>query len=154
MSNNLNTFMIKQQIKKMLNQVKNIEMKINIKNGKVMENKMMIQIPNLMNKFENNNPMGTIKKNFNENISLEDKKTIKYNVTFLQETGIKTILVLDKETKIKEMIELYLNKIGMEVEDIKYKKFIYNGANLDMNSKQSIEELFGPSIAPCIYPTF
>ena len=52
------------------------------------------------------------------------------------------------------MIELYLDKIDKELEEIKYKKFMYNGNKLIIDSKQSIEELFGPSIAPCIYPTF
>jgi hypothetical protein len=64
------------------------------------------------------------------------------------------MLVLDKETTIKKMIELYLNKIDKKLEDIKYKKFIYNGNPIDINSEQTIQEFFGSSISPCIYPTF
>ena len=54
--------------------MQNIDMKINIRNGNVMENNnMMMQIPNMMNTFENNNLIGDIIRP-NENINLIDKK--------------------------------------------------------------------------------
>jgi len=58
----------------------------------------------------------------------------------------KDSIVLDKETTIKEMIELYLNKIDKELDDIKGRTFLYNGQKLDINSKQSIKEFFPQSV--------
>ena len=130
----------------MITQMQNIEMKINLKNENVMENNMMMKDPNMMNIFENNNPMGNIIESSNENLNFEERNTIKYNITFIEQAGIKTLLVLDKETTIKEMIELYLNKIDKELDDIKGRPFLYNGRKLDINSKQSIKELFPQSV--------
>lgn len=130
----------------MITQMQNIEMKINLKNENVMENNMMMKDPNMMNIFENNNPMGNIIESSNENLNFEERNTIKYNITFIEQAGIKTLLVLDKETTIKEMIELYLNKIDKELDDIKGRTFLYNGQKLDINSKQSIKELFPQSV--------
>ena len=144
--NNMNNLFLERQIQSMINKMQNI--KINMKN----ENEMKMKIPNINNRFESKNPMGNIRKGFNRNISFIDN--IKYNVAFLEQTGKRTMLVLDKETTIKKMIELYLNKIDKKLEDIKYKKFIYNGNPIDINSEQTIQEFFGSSISPCIYPTF
>ena len=44
------------------------------------------------------------------------------------------------------MIELYLNKIDKELDDIKGRPFLYKGRKLDINSKQSIKELFPQSV--------
>ena len=130
----------------MITQMQNIEMKINLKNENVMENNMMMEDPNMMNIFESNNPMGNIIESSNENLNFEERNTIKYNITFIEQAGIKTLLVLDKETTIKEMIELYLNKIDKELDDIKGRPFLYKGRKLDINSKQSIKELFPQSV--------
>ena len=153
-SNNINVFMIKQQIQNMINQMQNIEMKININNENEMNNNMMMmQIPNMMNIFESNNSMGDIINRSNENICFEQKKTIeKYNATFIQQTGIRINLILDKETTIKEMIELYLNRIGKELTNLKHSLFSYNGNKLDIDSNQSINEIFKDSANPWIYP--
>jgi len=152
MSNNINTFMIKKQIQNMITQIQNIEMKINLKNENVMDNNMMMKNPNMVNIFENNNQMGNIIERSDENslglpyliphLNQEVKETIKYNITFIQQTGKRTVLVLDKEITIKEMIELYLNKIGKKLEDIKDRPFLYNGQRLDIFSKQNIEKFF------------
>ena len=100
MSNNIDIFMIKQQISNMITQMQNIDMKISIGNENVMENSnMMMQIPDMMNEFENNNSMGDI-MNSNENINLQCQNPIKYNVTFLQQTGTRTLLILDEEKTI------------------------------------------------------
>ena len=100
MSNNIDIFMIKQQISNMITQMQNIDMKISIGNENVMENSnMMMQIPDMMNEFENNNSMGDI-INSNENINYAYQSPIKYNVTFMQQTGTRTLLILDEEKTI------------------------------------------------------
>ena len=155
-SNNINTTMMKKQVQNMINQMQNIEMKIKIGNENVMENNMMMmQIPNMMNIFENNNSMGDIINRSNENICFTQKNTIeKYNVSFIQQTGIKNNLILDKETTIKEMIELYLNRIGKELTYLRNSHFSYNGSKLDINSNKSIKETFNGTFNPWIYPLF
>ena len=152
-SNNINTFMIKQQIQNMISQMQNIEMKINIKNkNEINNNMMMMKKPNMMNIFESNNSMGDIINRSNENICFEQKETIeKYNATFIQQTGIRTYLILDKETTIKEMIELYLNRIGKELTNLKNSHFSFNGNKLDIDSNQSINEIFEEISNPLIY---
>jgi len=154
MSNNINTFMIKQQIQNMINQMQNIEMKINLKNENVMENNMIMENPNMMSIYENDNSMGNIIESSNENINFEDNNTIKYNISFKQQNGKKTFLVLDKETTIKEMIELYLNKIDMNFEDIKDRAFLYNGTRIETNSNQNIGKLFEQNVIPWIFSPF
>ena len=150
-SNNINTFMIKQQIQNMISQMQNIEMKINIKN-EMNNNMMMRQIPNMMNIFESNNSMGDIINRSNENLCFKQKETIKkYNATFIQQTGIRINLILDKETTIKEMIELYLNRIGKELTNLKNSHFSFNGNKLDIDSNQSINEIFEEISNPLIY---
>ena len=82
-SSRMDIIFVKQQIRNMINQIQNIDMKINIRNGNAMKNNnMMMHIPNMINTFENNNSIGDIIRP-NENINLKDKKIIKYNVTFL-----------------------------------------------------------------------
>ena len=154
MSNNINTFMIKQQIQNMINQMQNIEMKINLKNENVMENNMIMENPNMISIYENDNSMGNIIESSNENINFEDNNTIKYNISFKQQNGKKTFLVLDKETTIKEMIELYLNKIDMNFEDIKDRAFLYNGTRIETNSNQNIGKLFEQNVIPWIFSPF
>ena len=154
MSNNINTFMIKQQIQNMINQMQNIEMKINLKNENVMENNMIMENPNMMSIYENDNSMGNIIESSNENINFEDNNTIKYNISFKQQNGKKTFLVLDKETTIKEMIELYLNKIDINFEDIKDRAFLYNGTRIETNSNQNIGKLFEQNVIPWIFSPF
>jgi len=154
MSNNINTFMIKQKIQNMINQMQNIEMKINLKNENVMENNMIMENPNMMSIYENDNSMGNIIESSNENINFEDNNTIKYNISFKQQNGKKTFLVLDKETTIKEMIELYLNKIDMNFEDIKDRAFLYNGTRIETNSNQNIGKLFEQNVIPWIFSPF
>ena len=151
MSNNIDIFMIKQQISNMITQMQNIDMKISIGNENVMENSnMMMQIPDMMNEFENNNSMGDI-MNSNENINLQCQNPIKYNVTFLQQTGTRTLLILDEEKTIKEMVRLYSDKIGIELDDMKERKFMYNGDSLNLDSNQNIKDLFKLNFIPLIH---
>ena len=151
MSNNIDIFMIKKQISNMITQMQNIDMKISIGNENVMENSnMMNQIPDMMNEFENNNSMGDI-INSNENINLPYQNPIKYNVTFIQQTGTRTLLILDEEKTIKEMVRLYSDKIGIELDDLKGKKFMYNGDSLNLDSNQNIKDLFKLNFIPLIH---
>ena len=151
MSNNIDIFMIKQQISNMITQMQNIDMKISIGNENVMENSnMMMQIPDMMNEFENNNSMGDI-INSNENINLPYQNPIKYNVTFIQQTGTRTLLILDEEKTIKEMVRLYSDKIGIELDDLKGRKFMYNGDSLNLDSNQNIKDLFKLNFIPLIH---
>ena len=151
MSNNIDIFMIKKQISNMITQMQNIDMKISIGNENVMENSnMMMQIPDMMNEFENNNSMGDI-INSNENINLPYQNPIKYNVTFIQQTGTRTLLILDEEKTIKEMVRLYSDKIGIELDDMKERKFMYNGDSLNLDSNQNIKDLFKLNFIPLIH---
>ena len=151
MSNNIDIFMIKKQISNMITQMQNIDMKISIGNENVMENSnMMNQIPDMMNEFENNNSMGDI-INSNENINLPYQNPIKYNVTFIQQTGTRTLLILDEEKTIKEMVRLYSDKIGIELDDMKERKFMYNGDSLNLDSNQNIKDLFKLNFIPLIH---
>ena len=151
MSNNIDIFMIKQQISNMITQMQNIDMKISIGNENVMENSnMMMQIPDMMNEFENNNSMGDI-INSNENINLPYQNPIKYNVTFIQQTGTRSLLILDEEKTIKEMVRLFSDKIGIELDDMKGRKFMYNGDSLNLDSNQNIKDLFKLNFVPLIH---
>ncbi len=150
MSNNMDISMINQQLTNMVNQMQNIYTKINTENENIMENSnMTMQIPYMMNSFENENSMGDI-MNSNENINLGNQNPIKYNVTFMQQTGARTLLIVKEETTIKEMIEIYSDKIEMEFEDIKKRKFMYNGDSLNPDSNQSIKEFFRLNFIPLI----
>ena len=151
MSNNMDIFIIKQQISNMINQMQNIDMKISTGNENVMiDSNMTMQIPDMMNEFENNNSMGDI-INSNENINLPYQNPIKYNVTFIQQTGTRTLLILDEEKTIKEMVRLYSDKIGIELDDMKERKFMYNGDSLNLDSNQNIKDLFKLNFIPLIH---
>ena len=52
------------------------------------------------------------------------------------------------------MIELYLNRIGKELTNLRNSHFSYNGNKLDINSNQSIKEVFNGSLNAWIYPPF
>jgi hypothetical protein len=151
MSNNMDIFIIKQQISNMINQMQNIYMKISTGNENVMiDSNMTMQIPDMMNEFENNNSMGDI-INSNENINYAYQSPIKYNVTFMQQTGTRTLLILDEEKTIKEMVRLYSDKIGIELDDMKGRKFMYNGDSLNLDSNQNIKDLFKLNFIPLIH---
>ena len=151
MSNNMDIFIIKQQISNMINQMQNIYMKISTGNENVMiDSNMTMQIPDMMNEFENNNSMGDI-INSNENINYAYHSPIKYNVTFMQQTGTRTLLILDEEKTIKEMVRLYSDKIGIELDDLKGRKFKYNGDSLNLDSNQNIKDLFKLNFIPLIH---
>ena len=49
------------------------------------------------------------------------------------------------------MVRLYSDKIGIELDDMKERKFMYNGDSLNLDSNQNIKDLFKLNFIPLIH---
>ena len=124
------------QIQNMGFQISNIAMQI-FNMGKQISNIIMNQ-NNLMN---NNMMMNGI----NEEI-MKDKNedSFIYNVVFINQRGLKSTILLNSNRTIEDLLNLYLNKMGLNLDDIQKQKifFIYNGKKTDLKGKRKIKEFF------------
>ena len=80
----------------------------------------------------------------NSTIIVFDKRNLipYWTIKFDTSTGVKTEIGVNKTKTIKDMMEVYANKIGFPKEAIgKEIKFLYNGANLDAKANDPVESV-------------
>ena len=133
---------IKQQIQEVLTNIQNIVLQIDNKiQMEMMNNMMMNQMQMInMNIVNNINNKESINKDYNYNIK-------KYNVTFDSPFG-KIVFVIDKETTIKEVIEIYLKRVGKSKDKL---LFIYNADKINIDDNKKIKDFFTFISNPRIY---
>jgi hypothetical protein len=74
------------------------------------------------------------------------------NVTLNASTGNKTVINASADTTIEELLIMYTKKIGLSPEVIgKQIMFLYNGAQLDGNSKDKIGSMFRNQAVITVY---
>ena len=143
---------IKQQMQDVMMKIQNISIKIDNKNQMEMMNKMMMnqmmmnqmnQIPMFNMGINNDINEKFVKKNEEKPYEIE-----KYNIEFrrLSKSSIK-LLVLDKDTKIKDMLEIYQEKFSNPKEKL---FFIFNASKIKIDDDRKIKDLFNWGINPVI----
>ena len=132
-SNNITFFNSTQQIKNIGDMIQNIALQMTNMNSMKMSNfNMAIPLPNLM-----------INNNFSDNIP-------KVDVTF-NESGLRPTISFKYGTTIKEMIEIFLKKIGVAISDENQRFiFLYNGTKINQSDLTSIEIFFKESKHPVV----
>ena len=73
-----------------------------------------------------------------------------YTLIFYTPSGTKIICYVSADKSIKEMIQVFINKIEIEQEDLKNIGFVFNSQKIDINSQEKIKDLFGSSHNPRI----
>ena len=73
-----------------------------------------------------------------------------YTLIFDIPSGTKIVCYVSADRSIKEMIQIFINKVGIEQEDLKDIVFLFNSKKIDINSEEKIKELFGSSLNPRI----
>jgi hypothetical protein len=73
-----------------------------------------------------------------------------YTLIFDIPSGTKIVCYVSADKSIKEMIQIFINKVGIEQEDLKDIVFLFNSKKIDINSEEKIKELFGSSLNPRI----
>ena len=74
------------------------------------------------------------------------------NVTMNASTGYKVVINASADTSIEELLKMYTRKIGLAENVIgKDIMFLYNGAQLDTKSKQSIGSMFRNTAVITVY---
>ena len=109
------------------------------------------------NPFSMNQNMNMINfQNMNINAELNNNKS-KYNVTFVSNAGLKTLIVCDMDITLDELIKMFLIKIGRNdligKEQMEF-TFLYNATRLNTieDKSKKIFELLGKKVLnPVIY---
>ena len=65
-----------------------------------------------------------------------------YEVRFYCPNRTNITYCVSADKSIKEMIQIFINKIGIEQEDLKYIFFFFNSKKIDINSEKKIKDLF------------
>ena len=94
-------------------------------------NNMMNKMNELMEREIKNNNINNIKQNY-------DKSLI--NITFQDIRGFKENIIISYNKTIKELINLYLLRIGENHEHLKKVRFLYNGKLINPNETMRIIE--------------
>ena len=143
------------QISNHVNQINGIIMEMNNLINQInnpMNNPMINQMNNLMNSMNNYMNIGN-QINYNNNnlnyIFKEENKEKIYlkdilNIAFIQPNGDKVMVQIKPEQTINELINLYLQKIGMTNLMNNYKKkykFMFNGKDLCNSKTKKVGEL-------------
>ena len=123
---------LKQQLQEVITNIQNMILQIDNKMEMEMMNNMMMNQMQMINMNIGNNidNKESIKKN--KDFSIE-----KYNVQFKLHDKIN--LVIDKETTIKEMIEIYLKRVGISKDKL---FFVYNGERLNIDDNKKVKDFF------------
>ena len=110
----------------------------------------LMKMNNQMFNMNINNPNNEI----NGNIINENNKKAKQNICF--DSGKRIYLSIDYGTPIKEMIKIYLEKIGRI--DLLNKNdkfsFIYNARKINFDNNMRIEKFFSTTGTPRVIVTF
>jgi len=86
-----------------------------------------------------------------ETISMGKGQNI-INVTMKASTGHKVIIAANADTTIKNLLKMYIKRIGLSLDVIgKDIMFLYNCVQLDYNSQQSIGSMLGNTANIIVY---
>ena len=103
------------------------------------------------NPFSMNQNMNMMNfKNINENAELNNNKP-KYNVIFVYDTGLRTLIFCDMDITLDELIKMLLIRIGRNEligrEEMEF-VFVYNGKKLNIreNKSKKLFELLGKKV--------
>ena len=101
-----------------------------------------------------NNPflMQTMNIEMDNNKNENEDSGFKYNVEFRNYTGFIKNIVADEETTIKEVIKIFLKRIGKnELIDSKKVSFCYSADIVDINNEKKVKDFFRNNTNPKIY---
>ena len=132
------------QIQNMGAQISNIaiqifNMGIQVSNIIVNQNKVnMMNQYDLMNNYMHN---GINEKIMNDN----NEKSIVYNAVFITQSGQKNNITINSNRTVENLLNLYLNKMGLNLDDIQNKNifFIYNSKKMELTDKTKLPVIFG-----------
>ncbi len=147
------------QISNHVNQINGIIMKMNNLINQInnpMNNPMINQMNNLMNSMNNymniGNQINYNNNNLNYILKEENKEKIDindiWNIKFIQPNGPKVLVQIKPEQTINELINLYLQKIGMPNLINNYKEkyiFLCNSKDLYNSKTKKVGELMNDS---------
>ena len=83
-----------------------------------------------------------IDKNFTSN----NNKNINININFRASTGLNVLISAPRKTTIKELIKMYLERIGLKEELKNLLLFTFDNESIDTNSEETIEKFKNLSI--------
>ena len=105
------------------------------------------------NNMMSNNPFQMQMMNIKMDNNINDNEVfgLKYNVKFHTNTGMLNNIIVDGETTIKEMIKMYLKRIGKnELIDLEKIYFLFNGKIMNIYDDKKVKDLFGNFSIPMI----
>ena len=131
------------QIQNMGNQISNIAMQIfnmGIQISNIIMNQNNINMMNQNNLMNNNMMMNGI----NEEIMNDNNEQLIYSVVFITQSGRKNNININCSRTVEDLLNLYLNRMGLDIDDIQKKKifFLNNGQKMDLKDKSKIIEYF------------
>jgi len=132
------------QIQNMGAQISNIaiqifNMGIQVSNIIVNQNNVnMMNQYDLMNNYMHN---GINEKIMNDN----NEKSIVYNAIFKTQSGLKNNITINSNRTVENLLNIYLNKMGLNLDDIQKKNifFIYNSKKMELTDKTKLPVIFG-----------
>ena len=148
------------EIQKMGLQISNIGMQIFN-----MGVQMLSENFNVRNIFEQNQFMGVMNQNMNMSNQIEpigiktinnnDNSKTKINFCFKTDNGLKTLIFLEEDKTMEELLKLFLIKIGLEYNafDIEHVRFEFNGQLIKSQDKSTKIKDFFQSYGSIIYST-
>ena len=153
------------QISNHVNQINGIIMEMNNLINQInnpMNNPMINQMNNLMNSMNNymniDNQINYNNNNLNYIFKEENKEKIDlndiWNITFIQGNGYKVLVNIKPEQTINELINLYLQKVGLSNLMNSYKEkytFLFNGLDLYNSKTKKVGELLNDFAKVNIY---
>ena len=133
------------QISKFSQQIFNIGMQI--KNINSMQQPFGVQMDNMMNNNMNMKNFNTVNigMNINNNL-LENMNDIfkgSNDITFIifeNQAGLKILINISQNKTIKELLNLYREKIGADLDFFEKNEFLYNAGKINPNEKRTILE--------------
>ena len=85
-------------------------------------------------------------QNFNETAPQpsDEKNKDKINIAFVATTGLRVVLILNKNITFSEMIRKYMDKIGIPFKHVEENDliFIYNGEKIDPFSEEPLSHIY------------
>ena len=134
-------------------QISNIAMQIfnmGIQISNIIMNQNNINMMNQNDLMNNNMMMNEINE---ELMNDNNKDSFIYNVVFISQRGFKNIIQMNSKRTIEDLLNLYLDKMGLNLLDIQKQKifFLYCGSKMNLKDKTKLEKVFINGGTPAIY---
>ena len=141
------------QIQNIGDQISNIAIQIfnmGIQISNIIMNQNNINMMNQNNLMNNNMMMNRINE---EIIDDNNEDSFIYSVVFVASSGHKNTIQMNSKRTVEDLLNLYLDKMGLNSLDIQKKKifFLYNGRKMDLKDKTKLEKVLINGNSPAVY---